>query len=155
MQFTSLSLLILGLAATVVATPIGQPQSATPTVNTGNYCPGGYVYNVCCNGGLLNCAFAQGVCTGGDVYCCQSNPMQNGVFNSNSGNCVLNQSTSSASGGSGSGSAANKGLLEDLLGGVGGTLDKTLGTTGSSTTSSGSGSGSGSGLVSTLGLGSL
>ncbi|KAL0566889.1 hypothetical protein V5O48_015113 [Marasmius crinis-equi] len=137
MQFTSIALFTLGLATTVIATPVGQPQSAAPTVNTGNYCPGGYVYNVCCNGGLLNCAFAQGVCTGGDVYCCQSNPMQNGVFNSNSGNCVLNKSSSSASS-AGSGAAnANKGLLENLLGGVGGTLDKTLGTT---TTNSGSGS---------------
>ncbi|KAL0566885.1 hypothetical protein V5O48_015109 [Marasmius crinis-equi] len=154
MQFTSIALFTLGLATTVVSTPVGQPQSVAPTANTGNYCPGSYVYNVCCNGGLLNCAFAQGVCTGGDVYCCQSNPMQNGVFNSNTGNCILNQSTSSASGGSGSGSAANKGLLENLLGGVGGTLDKTLGTTGSSSATS-SGSGSGSGLVSALGLGSL
>ncbi|KAL0565213.1 hypothetical protein V5O48_016817, partial [Marasmius crinis-equi] len=120
----------------VIATPVpggqqggksSQTQSA-PTTNTGNYCPGGYVYNVCCNGGVLNCAFAQGVCTGGDVYCCQNNPMQQGTFNANSGNCVLNK-TSSSSGSSGSSGSTDQGALEKLLGGVGGTLDKTLGTT--------------------------
>ncbi|KAL0567738.1 hypothetical protein V5O48_014260 [Marasmius crinis-equi] len=128
-------LFTLQLAIVVDATPVGSPASSAPSVNTGNYCPGGYVYNVCCNGGLLNCAFAQGVCTGGDIYCCQSNPMQEGVFNSNSGNCILNKSSSSGSSASGGSGAANKGSLETLLGGVGGTLDKTLGTTTSGSSS--------------------
>ncbi|KAL0563373.1 hypothetical protein V5O48_018694 [Marasmius crinis-equi] len=103
---------------TVVPIPPGS------NINAGNQCGQyGTQNNFCFNGGKYSALTDS--CNGSSVYCCQSNPIQNGVFNSNTGNCqtiTVNNygSTSTSSSSSSSGSGLNGGLL----GAVGGLVNK-------------------------------
>ncbi|KAL0577255.1 hypothetical protein V5O48_004743 [Marasmius crinis-equi] len=104
--------------------PHPQPAKApVANVNVGNQCGQfGTQSNFCFNGGQYTAL--SGSCNGGDVYCCQSSPWQNGVFNSNTGNCqttTVNNYGSTSSSSSSPSSSSTGGLLgtaTDLVGKV-------------------------------------